>query len=69
MSPSLISLAHSLREALASPASLQAESEAEKNARLDILDMIPDLNRTLIGEFQALRDMSMSVLNHSSHIN
>lgn len=57
----LVALAAQIREALASPQTLIAESKAEEEARLDIIDMIPDLNRTLNGEFQTLRDTAWSV--------
>jgi len=55
----LVELAASLREALDSP--LVAESKAEQEARLDILDMIPVLNRKLVGEAQTIRDMAWEV--------
>jgi hypothetical protein len=56
---SLIALAASLREALDSP--LVAESKAEQDARLDIIDMLPVLNRKLVGEVQIIRDMAWEV--------
>jgi hypothetical protein len=55
----LVILAASLREALDSP--LFAESKAEQEARLDIIDMIPVLNRRLVGEVQTIRDMAWEV--------
>jgi hypothetical protein len=55
----LIALAASLREALDSP--LVAESKAEQEARLDIIDMIPVLNRKLVGEVQTIRDIAWVV--------
>jgi hypothetical protein len=55
----LVTLAASLREALGSP--LVAESKAEQEARLDIIDMIPVLNRRLVGEVQTIRDMAWEV--------
>src|SRR5271154_6318030 len=57
----LVSLAATLKELLASPQSLIPESKAEHDARLDIIDMIPDLNRTLLGDKQTLRDLAWSV--------
>ena len=61
MSPTnLVALAASLRDALNSP--LVAESKAEQEARLDIIDMIPVLNRKLVGEVQTIRDMAWEVL-------
>jgi hypothetical protein len=56
---SLVTLAASLREALDSP--LVAESKVEQEARLDIIDMIPVLNRRLVGEVQTIRDMAWEV--------
>lgn len=55
----LVALAASLREALSSP--LVAESQADQEARLDIIDMIPVLNRKLVGEAQTIRDMAWEV--------
>jgi hypothetical protein len=52
------------REALDSP--LVAESEADREARLDIIDMIPVLNRKLVGEAQTIRDMAWEVSVESS---
>jgi hypothetical protein len=57
----LVALAATLKQLLSSPQSLVPESKAEQNARLDIIDMIPDLNRTLVGDKQTLRDLAWSV--------
>jgi hypothetical protein len=57
----LVALASTLRELLASPKSLVPGSKAEQDARLDIIDMIPDLSRTLLGDKQTLRDLAWSV--------
>lgn len=57
----LVALAATLKNLLASPQSLVPESKAEHDARLDIIDMIPDLNRTLVGDKQTLRDLAWSV--------
>lgn len=56
---SLVALAASLREALDSP--LVTESKADREARLDIIDMIPVLHRKLVGEVQTIRDMAWEV--------
>ena len=56
---SLATLAASLREALDAPLDLQ--NKAERDARLEIIDMIPALNRKLIGEVQTIRDMAWEV--------
>ncbi|KAL2071765.1 hypothetical protein VTL71DRAFT_13000 [Oculimacula yallundae] len=62
MSPTnLVALAASLREALDSPFDL--ENKAEREARLEIIDLIPALNRKLIGEVQTIRDMAWEWLN------
>jgi hypothetical protein len=55
----LVALAASLREALDSP--LVVESDADREARLDIIDMIPVLNRKFVGEVQTIRDMAWEV--------
>lgn len=55
----LVALAASLREALDSP--LVVESDADREARLDIIDMIPVLNRKFVGELQTIRDMAWEV--------
>jgi hypothetical protein len=60
-SSSLVALAASLKEALASPQSLVATTKEEEDARLDIIDMLPDLKRALVGEFQNLWDLSWGV--------
>ncbi len=56
----LVALAKSLREALDGP--LIAESKAEKDARLEIIDMLPLLSRKLVGEVQTIRDMAWEVV-------
>lgn len=55
----LIVLAKSLREALDTP--LTAGTKEEKEARLEILDMLPILNRKLVGDVQAILDMAWGV--------
>jgi hypothetical protein len=55
----LVALAASLREALDAP--LVVESDADREARLDIIDMIPVLNRKFVGEVQTIRDMAWEV--------
>jgi hypothetical protein len=60
-SSNLVALAASLKEALASPQSLAATTKEEEDARLDIIDMLPDLKRVLLGEFQNLWDLSWGV--------
>jgi len=57
----LVSLAAAVRETLASPQTLVPQSKAEEEARLDLLDLLPDLNRKLKGEFQNLREIAWSV--------
>ena len=61
MGPNLVALAASIREALASPQTLVAETKEDKDARLDIIDMMPELNRALLGEVHALRELAWSV--------
>jgi hypothetical protein len=63
---SLVDLAASLRQALDEP--LIAGSKAEQQARLEIIDMIPLLNRKLVGEVQTLRAMAWEVSSQSRPI-
>jgi len=48
MTSNLVALAATLRDALNDP--LVVESRAEQDARLEIIDMLPALNRKLVGE-------------------
>ena len=70
---SLVALAAAMREALAAPESLIAISREEKEARLDLIDMIPKLNAALVGDSQILLELAWSVrqtpLFHSSGLN
>ncbi len=61
MPNNLIALVAAVREALANPQSLVASSPAEKEARLDLIDLIPELNATLVGDVEHLRELSWSV--------
>ena len=65
MAPNLVDLVASLREALASPQMLGPQTKEEEIARLDILDMLPQINHTLIGDYQYQRDMGWSVRSES----
>jgi hypothetical protein len=58
---SLVALAAAMREALATPESLIAASREEKEARLDLIDMIPELNAALVGDSQVLLELAWSV--------
>lgn len=57
----LVALAAAVREALAAPQTLIAESKEEKEARLDLIDMIPEFNAALIGDANVLRELAWSV--------
>ena len=57
----LVSLATMLRDLLATPNALVPESKEQQNARLDIIDMIPNLSRKLLGDEQTLRELAWSV--------
>ena len=62
MAPSnLVALAAAMREALATPENLIAVSREEKEARLDLIDMIPELNAALVGDSQVLLELAWSV--------
>jgi hypothetical protein len=54
-----IALAASIRTALTTP--IIATDRAAQTARLDIIDMIPDLQLQLIGEQAMIRNMTWSV--------
>jgi hypothetical protein len=54
-----IALAAAMRTALATP--ITATDRAAQTARLDIIDMIPDLQLQLIGEQAMIRNMTWSV--------
>lgn len=55
----LIALAATMRIALATP--IAVIDKAAQTARLDIIDMIPDLQLQLIGAQAMIRDMTWSV--------
>jgi len=55
----LLALAAAMRSALATP--IEASDKAAQAARLDIIDMIPDLQLKMIGEQAMIRNMTWSV--------
>lgn len=57
----LIALVAAVRDALATPQSLAALTPEEQEARLDLIDLIPELNARLIGDVQHLRELAWSV--------
>jgi len=57
----LVALAASMRTVLSTPLEEATQDKAGKTARLDIIDMIPDLQRSLIGERDTIRNMTWSV--------
>lgn len=57
----LVALAAAVKEALASSESLTPSSPDEQEARLDLIDLIPDLNAALVGDAAHLRDLAWSV--------
>ncbi|KAH7391258.1 S-adenosyl-L-methionine-dependent methyltransferase [Cadophora sp. MPI-SDFR-AT-0126] len=59
----LVALAAAVREALAAPQTLIAESKEEKEARLDLIDMIPEFNAALVGNANVLRELAWSAVN------
>lgn len=58
----LIALAAAMRTALSQP--VAADDKAAQMARLDLIDMIPDLQRSLIGEQAFIRDLTWQVNCH-----
>lgn len=65
----LIALAAAVREALATPESLTASSPEEREARLDLIDLVPELNATLIGNVAYLHELAWSVSQVNSKPN
>ncbi|KAF4633016.1 hypothetical protein G7Y89_g5105 [Cudoniella acicularis] len=59
----LVSLAAAVRQALATPQSLVASSPEEQKARLDLIDLVPELNATLIGDVEHLRELAWSAIH------
>ena len=57
----LVSLAAAMRTALAAPMQVITNDKEAQTARLDLIDMIPDLERALIGEQAVIRNMTWSV--------
>jgi hypothetical protein len=59
----LIALAAAMRTALATP--VDVSDKAAQTARLDIIDMVPDLQLKMIGEQAMIRNMTWSVFTPS----
>lgn len=57
----LVALAKAVREALATPQKLIATTSEEQEAHLDLIDLIPELNATLVGDIEYLRELAWSV--------
>ncbi|PMD67408.1 S-adenosyl-L-methionine-dependent methyltransferase [Hyaloscypha bicolor E] len=60
---SLVSLAAAVRSALAKPQSLSASSAEEQEARLDLIDLLPELNAVLVGDIEYLRELAWSAVH------
>ncbi len=58
---SLVALVAAVREALATPQSLKASTSEEQEARVELIDLIPELNAALIGDVEHLRELAWSV--------
>ncbi|RDW65978.1 hypothetical protein BP6252_09613 [Coleophoma cylindrospora] len=59
----LVAVAAAMRTALSTSLKAAVKDKAGRTARLDIIDMIPDLQRVLIGERDTIRNMTWSPLN------
>jgi len=59
----LIAVANAMRTALSVPLTTATRNEAGRKARLDIIDMIPNLQQRLIGERDTIRNMTWSAVN------
>jgi hypothetical protein len=57
----LVALANAMRNALSTSLETAPKDKASQRARLDIIDMIPDLQRALIGERDTIRNITWSV--------
>jgi hypothetical protein len=57
----LVVLAAAMRTALSTSLQTATKDKAGQRARLDLIDMIPDLQRALIGDRATIRDMTWSV--------
>jgi hypothetical protein len=57
----LVTLAAAVREALSTPHGLVASSPQEQVARLDLVDLLPELNAALVGNTQYVRELAWSV--------
>jgi hypothetical protein len=55
---SLVALAATVRAALATTQSLEASSPEEQEERLDLIDLIPELNTALIGDVEHVRELA-----------
>ena len=62
-STSLVALAAGVRKALAQGVKSSALDKAGREARLDLIDMLPTFQRQLTGERNTIRDMCWSVLS------
>lgn len=60
-SNSLVALAAGMRKALSSGARSSILDKAGREAKLDLMDMLPDLQRQLAGDRETIRDMVWSV--------
>lgn len=58
----LVALAAAMRIALSTPLEPATEDKEGQTARLDIIDMIPDVQRALIGEQATIRNLTWSVI-------
>ncbi|KAH8800400.1 O-methyltransferase [Xylogone sp. PMI_703] len=59
----LVALAAAVREALATPQSLEPTTPEEQEARLDLIDLIPELNAALVGNVEHLRELAWSAVH------
>lgn len=57
----LVALAAAMRRTLSIPIDAATKDKAGQTARLDLIDMIPDMQRALIGEQVTVRNMTWSV--------
>ncbi|KUJ11316.1 S-adenosyl-L-methionine-dependent methyltransferase [Mollisia scopiformis] len=59
----LTTLLASVRSALATPSSLLPSTSSDQQARLDLIDLLPELNAALIGDTAHLRELAWSAIH------
>jgi hypothetical protein len=64
----LVALVAAVRTALSTPLESATTDKAGQTARLDLIDLLPDLQRQLIGEQATIRNMTWQVDSTNSRV-